>query len=342
MKVLTFGEIMLRLSTPGHERFVQASGFEARFGGGEANVAVALAGFGVDSGFVSSLPSHEIGDAALGSLRRFGVDTRHIGRSAERIGIYYLESGAAQRASKVIYDRVGSAFSLARPEDFDWASILVGASWFHWTGITAALGENLRRMIRDACIEAHARGATVSCDLNYRKKLWTPAEARAGMIPLMDHVDVCIGNEEDAGPCLGIEPERSNAEAGVLHEEEYASLLARMRERFGFRAAAVTMRESESASRNGWSAMLLDDRDCAVPRRSRRYRIDVVDRVGAGDAFAAGLIRGLLYGGSTAEALEFAVAASCLKHSMPGDFLHASVGEVESLLRGGGAGRVQR
>jgi 2-dehydro-3-deoxygluconokinase len=341
MSIVTFGELLLRLSTPANERFVQASSFNAQFGGGEANVAVALAGFGLGSTFVTKVPDHEIGSAAIQALRRFGVSTQHVIRDGDRMGIYFLETGASQRPSKVIYDRRGSAISRLRPEELDWDSILEGVSWFHWTGITAALGANLQVAIAQACLTAKARGIIVSCDLNYRKKLWSTDQARAAMVPLMEHVDVCIANEEDAERCLGVAAERSDVEDSRLDEEAYGSMLIRLKQQFGFQAVAVTLRESFSASRNGWSAMLLDERDCPTPRRSRRYAIDVVDRVGTGDAFAAGLIRGFLVGGSTADALEFAVAASCLKHSIPGDFLHASVGEVEEIMLGG-AGRVQR
>ena len=342
MKVVTFGEIMLRLSTPGYQRFVQASSFDVHFGGGEANVAVALAGFGIESACVTRLPENEIGTAVVQALRRYGVSTDFVLRGGDRVGIYFLETGAGQRPSQVIYDRRGSSFSQLLPEQVHWESILEGTAWFHWTGITAALGENLRAAIRTGCETAKSMGIRVSCDLNYRKKLWSPSEAQAAMIPLMEYVDVCIANEEDAERCLNLRADSSNVEDGLLDEVGYASLLVRMKQELGFDCVAVTLRESHSASRNGWSAMLLDGRDCTSPRRSTRYTVDVIDRVGSGDAFAAGLIRGILAGGSTADALEFAVAASCLKHSIPGDFLHASVGEVENLMNGGGSGRVQR
>lgn len=342
MKVVTFGEIMLRLSTPSNQRFVQGRAFDLHFGGAEANAAVALAGFGVDCVFVTKLPEHELGTAAMQELRRFGVGTQYVLRGGGRLGIYFLETGASQRPSKVIYDRKESSFSLLRPEELDWPAILQGATCLHWTGITAALGSNLQAAILEACTVARSLGITVSCDLNYRKKLWSSGEAQRVMIPLMELVDVCIANEEDAEQCLGLSVQDSRIQEGHLDEAGFSRLLGSMKDVFGFRAVAVTLRESFSASRNGWSAMLLDDRDCPEPFRSTRYSIDVVDRVGSGDAFAAGLIRGWIAGQNTRDALEFAVAASCLKHSIPGDFLHVSPNEIEQLMQGDGSGRVQR
>ncbi len=341
-KVVTFGEIMLRLSTPGFSRFVQSQNFDVTYGGGEANVAVSLANYGFESCFVTKLPEHEIGQAALNHLRRFGVSCEHIVRGGDRLGIYFLETGASQRPSKVVYDRANSAVSKMAKDEVDWKTLFAGADWFHWTGITPALGELARESLVAACMAARKAGVTVSCDLNFRKKLWTESEAQACMQPLMQYVDVCIANEEDAEKSLGLKPAHSDVDSGELHEESYAIVARELKETYGFRAVAITLRESFSASRNGWSALLLDDKDCAVPHRSRRYDIQVVDRVGGGDAFAGGLIYGLTTKDSTRDALEFAVAASCLKQTIPGDFNLVTVGEVEMLIAGSGSGRVER
>lgn len=342
MKVVTFGEIMLRLSTPGFTRFVQAQHFDATYGGGEANVAVALANYGLESYFVTKLPEHEIGQAAVNHLRRFGVSDRFIVRGGERVGIYFLETGASQRASKVIYDRAGSAVTTLGPEEVGWAAVFDGARWFHWTGITPALGERPRRVLVAACEAAKAAGATVSCDLNYRAKLWSVEEARATMRPLMEHVDVCIANEEDAEKSLGMEAGETDVEGAELDETGYFRLAERLKAEYGFDAVAITLRESFSASHNGWSAVLHDAAGCATPQRSRRYDIQIVDRVGGGDSFASGLIAGLLAKDDSRDALEFAVAASCLKQTIPGDFNLVSRAEVEKLAAGGGSGRVER
>ena len=342
MKVVTFGEIMLRLSTPGFSRFVQASSFEVTFGGGEANVAVSLANYGLESYFVTKLPAHEIGQAAVNHLRRFGVRTDFIVRGGDRIGIYFLETGASQRPSKVIYDRAHAAITTLREGEIDWERVLEGASWFHWTGITPALGEGVREELRRALEVARRLGVKVSADLNYRAKLWSVEEAQRVMRSLMEYVDVCIGNEEDAEKSLGIKPQGVDVEAGKLEEAAYRELAQELKRTFGFEAVAITLRESYSASVNGWSALLVDDRDCREGYRSRRYEIQLVDRVGGGDAFAGGLIYGLLTKEDTREALEFAVAASCLKQTIPGDFNLVSVEEVEKLARGTGSGRVER
>lgn len=342
MKVVTLGEIMLRLSTPGFSRFVQTDRYDATFGGGEANVAAALAGFGLEAYFLTKLPAHEIGQAAINHLRRYGVSDRFVVRGGDRVGIYFLETGASQRASKVVYDRAGAAVTTLAPEELDLEAAFEGARWFHFTGITPALGETARRTVRAAAEAARAAGATVSCDLNYRKKLWSVEEARATMRPLMDLVDVCIANEEDAEKCLGLSAGHTDVEGAALDEEGYAALARQLREEFGFETVAITLRESFSASRNGWSAMLHNGTDCAEPVRSTRYDIQIVDRVGGGDSFASGLIYGLLAKPSGREALEFAVAASCLKQTIPGDFNLVSVAEVEALARGGGSGRVER
>ncbi len=341
-KVVTFGEIMLRLSTPGYSRFVQAQQFDATYGGGEANVAVALANYGLESYFVSRLPQHEIGQAAVNQLRRFGVRDDYIVRAGERVGIYFLETGASQRPSKVIYDRAHSAISEIKTGEVDWESVFSGASWFHWTGITPALGKSPRAEVVAACKAAKAAGATVSCDLNFRKKLWSEAEAQATMQPLMEYVDVCIANEEDAEKSLGLKAGHTDVDAAELDEAAYFRVARELKKQYGFSAVAITLRESFSASHNGWSAMLLDEKDCKEPYRSRRYDIQIVDRVGGGDSFASGLIYGLLSKADSREALEFAVAASCLKQTIPGDFNLVSVEEVEKLAKGSGSGRVER
>ncbi|MFT5142598.1 MAG: 2-dehydro-3-deoxygluconokinase [Rhodothermales bacterium] len=342
MKVVTFGEIMLRLSPPGFSRFVQAKSLDVNFGGGEANVAVALAHFGLDAHFVTKLPAHEIGQAAVNSLRGYGVNTQFVVRGGDRVGIYFLETGASQRGSKVIYDRAQSAVTTLRPEELDWEEVFDGARWFHWTGITPALGPQATETLKAAISAARAAGATISCDLNFRKKLWTQEEAQATMRPLMEFVDVCIANEEDAEKCLGITAPSSNVETGHLEEAEYGQVARTLKETFGFDSVAITLRESISASTNGWSAILLDTADCPQPARSIRYEIQLVDRVGGGDAFASGLIAGLLQKGSTRDALEFAVAASCLKQTIPGDVNLVSAEEVDKLIAGGGSGRVDR
>ena len=342
MKVVTFGEIMLRLSTPGFSRFMQADRFDVHYGGGEANVAVSLANFGLQSAFVTRLPENELGQAAVNMLRGHGVDTSHILRGGERIGIYFLETGASQRPSKVIYDRAHSAVSAIDGREVDWDALFRDAGWFHWTGITPALGEPCRQALEMACAAARRAGVTISCDLNYRKKLWSPQEAQQVMQPLMSYVDVCIANEEDAQKSLGLTIFAGDVDKGQLNMEAYAETARTLKKRYGFKTVAITLRESRSASENGWSALLLDNRDCKTPALSRKYTIRLVDRVGGGDAFAAGLIYGLLTREKSREALEFAVAASCLKQTIPGDVNLASAEEVEKLATGGGGGRVER
>jgi len=342
MKVVTFGEIMLRLSTPGFTRFVQSQNLDATFGGGEANVAVSLSNYGLDSYFVTKLPKHEIGQSAVNHLRRFGVHDEYIIRGGDRIGIYFLETGASQRASKVIYDRAGSAVSLMKKDEIDWKKVFQNAKWFHWTGIIPALGKNAQECLSLACEKAKEAGAIISCDLNFRAKMWSEAEAQSVMQPLMKFVDVCIANEEDAEKSLGLKAEKTNVESGKLDEQSYFNVAKKLKEIYGFKTVAITLRESFSASKNGWSALLLDDKDCKMPYRSRRYEIEIVDRVGGGDAFASGLIYGLLTKTNSKDALEFAVAASCLKHSIPGDFNLVSIDEVEKLIKSGGSGRVER
>ncbi len=341
-KVVTMGEIMLRLSTPGYSRFVQSQQFDVNYGGGEANVAVSLANFGLDSYFISKIPKHEIGQSAVNSLRRYGVRTDHIVRGGDRLGIYFLETGASQRASKVIYDRSNAAVTELSKDDLDWNDVFRGAKWFHWTGITPALGTKAQEALKAACEAAKKNGATVSADLNYRAKLWTTKEAQAVMVPMMEYVDVCIANEEDAEKSLGFHAGSTNVESAELDERGYFELAKRLKEKFHFKAVAITLRESFSASRNGWSAVLHDDRDCREPYRSKRYDVQIVDRVGGGDSFSGGLIYGMLNKSNTREALEFAVAASCLKQTIPGDFNFVSADEVEKLAKGSGSGRVDR
>jgi 2-dehydro-3-deoxygluconokinase len=341
-KVITFGEIMLRLSTPGFTRFVQSQSFDATYGGGEANVSVALSNYGMESYFVTKLPKHEIGQSAVNHLRRFGVKDDYIVRGGERVGIYFLETGASQRASKVIYDRANSAVSQIKKGDVDWKKVFEKADWFHWTGITPALGKAAQDCLNEACTTAKENGVTISCDLNFRAKMWTQEEAQSVMKPLMKYVDVCIANEEDAEKSLGLKAEKTNVNAGALDEEGYFNVAKKLKELYNFKAVAITLRESYSASKNGWSALLLDDKDCKAPYRSTRYNIEIVDRVGGGDSFASGLIYGLLAKNNTKDALEFAVAASCLKHSIPGDFNLVSTDEVEKLIKSGGSGRVER
>lgn len=338
-KIVTLGEIMLRLSTPGHSRFVQSDAFDVVYGGGEANVAVSCANYGHDAYFVTKLPTHEIGQAAVNSLRRMGVHTDYITRGGDRVGIYYLESGSAMRPSKVIYDRAHSAIAEATPDDFDFDAIMAGTDWFHWSGITPALSDSAAELTRLACEAAKRHGVMVSVDLNFRKKLWTPEKAQSVMRPLMTYVDVCIGNEEDAERCLGFKPD-ADVEAGQTAAEGYKGIFRNMAEAFGFKYVASTLRESYSASHNGWKGMIYDGREFYV---SRHYDIEpIVDRVGGGDSFSAGIIHGLLTKPSQAEALEFAVAASALKHTIPGDVNMVTAAEVEALVGGDTSGRVQR
>jgi len=341
-KVITFGEIMLRLSTPGFSRFVQAQSFDITFGGGEANVAVSLANYGLESYFLTKLPKHEIGQAAVNHLRRYGVSDKFIIRGGERVGIYFLETGASQRASKVIYDRANSAVSAILKDEVDWENIFKEMDWFHWTGITPALGRNAQEVLIEANKAAKKAGVIISCDLNFRKKMWTEKEAQSVMNPLMEYVDVCIANEEDSEKSLGLKPANTNVSEATLNEEGYFQLAKGLKNKYDFTSVAITLRESFSASRNGWSALLVDDKDCSIPYRSKKYDIQIIDRVGGGDAFTGGLIYGLLSKTDTRQALEFAVAASALKQTIPGDFNLVSIDEVEKLMQGDGSGRVDR
>ena len=339
--VITFGELMLRLAPNGYYRFFQNDQMQATFGGGEANVAVSLANFGLHSTYVTKLPKHAIGQAAVDSLRYFGVDTDEIVRGGDRVGIYFLEKGASQRGSVCIYDRAHSAIQEAKPEDFDWDKIFDGADWFHFTGITPALGANLVEICKQACQAAKARGIKISCDLNYRGKLWTRDQARKAMTELCQYVDVCISNEEDAKDVFGIEAEATDIYGGSLNHEGYKSVAKQLADKFGFEMVAITLRESHSAFDNGWSAMLYNvakNEYCF----SKKYNLHIIDRVGGGDSFGGGLIYSILTGKDTQAAVEFAVASSALKHSIEGDYNMVTVAEVEKLAGGDGSGRIQR
>lgn len=338
-KVVTMGEIMLRLSTPGFQRFAQAESLDVVYGGGEANVAVSLANYGLDAYYVTKLPQNPIGQAAINSLRKFGVNTDFVARGGERIGIYFLETGASMRASNVVYDRAHAAIADATAEDFDFDAIFEGADWFHFTGITPALSEEAAKLTEEALKAAKKHGVTVSVDLNYRKKLWTPEKAKSVMTNLMQYVDVCIGNEEDAEKVLGFKPGETDVTKGELELEGYKDIFKQMQETFNFQYVATTLRESHSASDNGWSAMIYDGNEFYV---SKKYDIRIVDRVGGGDSFSGGLIYGLATGQNFKDALEFAVAASALKHTIPGDVNLVSVDEVMTLVKGDASGRVQR
>ena len=341
-RVVTFGEIMLRLAPPGFERFLQTPQFVATFGGGEANVAVALAALGAPASYVTVLPDkHPVADAAIAELRRCGVDTSYIVRGKGRMGIYYLEAGANQRPSKVVYDRNSSAIALAGPGAIAWDAVFTGAGWFHLTGITPALSASAAELSLEALRQARAAGLTISLDLNYRKNLWKWGKPAAEVMPeLAKLVDIVIANEEDVQTTLGIEAE-VDVHSGKLDLAQYERLTAKVLNAFAnLRAVAITLRESKSASHNGWSACWNDRSEFLV---SRAYEIThIVDRVGAGDSFSGGLIYGLMHLGSPKEALEFATALSCLKHSVPGDFCRVTVEEVNALLKEGGSGRVQR
>lgn len=341
MKVITFGELLLRLAAPGYTKLFQEDNLKATFCGGEANVAVSLSIFGLDSTFVTKLPDNDVGIAAVHSLDYFKVDTSKVVFGPGRMGLYYLEKGASQRPSKVTYDRECSAIAMAKREDFDWNEIFRGVDWFHWTGINPALSDELAAICEDACKVAKAKGITVSCDLNYRGKLWSPDKAQSVMKPLLKYVDVCICNEEDAEKVLGIKSSETDVENGVLSKEGYKRTAETICNAYGCRYVATTLRKSYSASCNGWSAMLYD----AGERKayfSVEYDIQIVDRVGGGDSFAAGIIYALSQKKECQDAVEFAVAASCLKHTIEGDYNRSTVADVEALLKSGGNGRVQR
>lgn len=338
-KIITLGEIMLRLSPVGNDRFIQSETLRVIPGGGEANVAVSLANYGHEAYFVSKLPKHEIGQMAVNALRRYGVDTSFVARGGDRVGLYYAETGASMRPSKVVYDRAHSAIAEAKPEDFDFDAIMEGAQWFHWSGITPAISDNAAELTRLACEAAKRHGVTVSVDLNFRKKLWTSEKAISVMRPLMKYVDVCIGNEEDAQLCLGFKPD-ADVEGGQTDASGYHKIFEQMKQEFGFKYVVSTLRESFSATHNGWKALIYNGEEF---NESRRYDImPIIDRVGGGDSFSGGLIHGLLTKPTQGEALEFAVAASALKHTINGDFNLVTVDEVEALAAGNANGRVQR
>lgn len=338
-KVVTFGEIMLRLAPEGYYRFVQADKYTAVYGGAEANVSVSLANFGINSVFVTKLPNHEIGQAAVNMLRRYGVDTSYIVRGGSRIGIYYMEKGFNKRPSKVIYDRAGSSIAEAASDDFDWEKIFEGADWFHFTGITPALGDNLASICLDACKTAKRKNVTVSCDLNYRQKLWSIEKAGKVMSELCQYVDVLITNEQQARDLFGIKYDYSDVSSEEINKEACIDLARQLTKRFNFSKTAITVRRTLSANENAWSAMLYDG-ICGY--FGNRYMIQIVDRVGGGDAFATGLIYSLLNNYDPQEAINFATAAGCLKHSIEGDFNLVSVDEVKLLASGDTVGNVQR
>lgn len=341
MKTVTFGEIMMRLNPEGYQMFYQAEKFEASYAGGEANVAVSLANYGIESSFVTKLPDNPLGECARNAVRQFGVETKDIVWGGKRLGIYFIEKGASQRPSRVIYDRAGSSIATAKREDFDWAKIFNGAEWFHFTGITPALGGELPQICLDALEYCRANNITVSCDLNYRSKLWTKKEAEEVMSRLVPYVDVLIANEADAADVFGIVGEGSDVESGKLNKEGYVSVAEQLVERFGVKKVAITLRTSLSAFDNLWAGMLYDaaTKTACV---STEYKVHIVDRVGGGDSFGGGLIYALSAGMDTQGAIEFAVAASCLKHSIEHDFNLVKVKDVEALAAGNGTGRVQR
>lgn len=341
-KVITMGEIMLRLSTPNNEKFIQADEFDVNYGGGEANVAVSLANYGHDAEFVTAVPDNEIGECAVAALRKYNVETKHIARCGERLGIYYLESGSSMRPSKVVYDRAHSSISTATEADFNFDEIFEGADWFHFTGITPAVSDATAELTEKALIAAKKHGVKVSVDLNFRKKLWSSEKAQKVMTNFMQYVDVCIGNEEDAEKVLGFKPGNTDVTSGELELGGYVDIFNQMADKFGFQYIVSSLRESHSASDNGWSACIMDGKTRDF-YHSKKYRVTpIVDRVGGGDSFAAGLICGLLDGKDMKAALEFAVAASALKHTIPGDLNLVTRAEVENLAGGDASGRVQR
>lgn len=338
-KVITMGEIMLRLSTPGNQRFIQSDSFDVCYGGGEANVAVSLANYGHEAYFVTKIPNNPIGESAVAALRKFNVNCDYIVKGGDRLGIYYLETGAAMRASTVVYDRANSAIAQANISDFDFDKIFKGAEWFHFTGITPAISNKAAILTEEALKAAKRNNLTVSVDLNYRKKLWSTEQAQVIMTNLMQYVDVCIGNEEDAEKVLGFKPGHTDVTSGELELAGYYDVFKQMIEKFNFKYVVSSLRESYSASDNGWSACIYDGNEFY---HSKKYDIRIVDRVGGGDSFAAGLICGLLDKKSMKDSLEFAVAASALKHTIPGDFNMVTRVEVETLVAGDASGRVQR
>ena len=341
MKVVTFGEIMMRLQTPGHQRYIQAQSFEVEFGGGEANVAASIANYGGNGCFVTKLPNNPIGEACIAQLRKYNICTKNIARGGERVGIYFCEKGASQRASNVVYDRAHSSIATATKADFDWANIFEGADWFHFTGITPALSDETAAICLEACQKAKEMGVKISCDLNFRKKLWTSEKAGKVMGELMKYVDVCIANEEDAEKVFGIHAANTDVTGGQLNDEGYKDVARQLVDRFGCTHVAITLRESISASENDWSALLYDAKEDGF-FKSKKYHMTIVDRVGGGDSFGGGLIYAMLSGYSNQDAIEFAVAASCLKHTIEGDMNLVTLDEVKNLMNGDGSGRVSR
>lgn len=338
-KVVTLGEIMMRLSTPDFKRFVQSDNFDVTYGGGEANVAAALCNYGLNGTFVSKVPNNALGQSAINHLRRYGVDTQFVARGGKRLGIYFLETGASMRASQVIYDRADASIADVDISEFDFDKILEGADWFHTTGITPALSDKAAALTEAALKAAKAKGITTSIDLNYRKKLWTKEKAREVMSRLCQYVDVCIGNEEDADTTLGFTSKGTDVTKGELNLDGYKDVFQQMKEKFGFKYIASTLRESHSASDNGWSALVYDGTEFY---HSKQYEVRIVDRVGSGDSFASGFIYGLVSGMKMKDAAEFGVAASAIKHTIPGDLNHATLSDVLDLVGGDGSGRVQR
>ena len=338
MKVVTFGEIMMRLMPPGYLRIVQADTFETTYAGGEANVAVSLSNYGLDASFVTKVPSHEVGQAAVNSLRKYGVNTQFIKRGGDRLGVYYVEKGASMRPSKVIYDRANSAFALSKCGEYDWNEILKDVAWFHFTGITPALSDSTAELSLEALKACKERGITVSCDLNYRNKLWSKEKAREVMTKLMPYVNVLIANEEDANDVFGIKPQNSDVTKGILNKEDYIDVAKQLKDTFGFKYVAITLRTSISANFNKWAGMLYDGNAYF----SKEYGIDIVDRVGGGDSFGGGLIYSLISKYDCQKAIEFAVAASALKHTIQGDYNQCTVAEVTNLMNGNASGRVIR
>lgn len=338
-KIITFGEIMLKFSPKSYRRILQSTEMDVEYAGAEANVAVSLANYGLQPAFVCKLPDNDLGDSAINALRHYGVNVDSVVRGGERIGIYFVEKGASQRPSKVIYDRKGSAIACADAKDFDWDSIFDGVDWFHFTGITPALSDSLATICLDACRVAKSKGITISCDLNYRKKLWSRDKAEKVMTEICKYVDVCIANEEDAADVFNITAECSDVNSGKIDEQSYATVAKQLQQRFGFKYVAITLRESISASDNNWSAILYDGNTIYI---SHKYAIHLVDRIGGGDSFGGGLIYGMLQYKDAKKALEFAVAASCLKQTIEGDFNLMKVSDVLQLLKGNGSGRIQR
>ncbi len=339
MKIVTFGEIMLRLEPEGYYRFVQVDKMTSTFGGAEANVAISLANFGAESFYVTKLPCHEIGQCAINALRRFGVQTDFIVRGGNRVGIYFNERGASQRPSKCIYDRADSAIALSKKSDFDWNKIFNNADWFHFTGITPALGGELPEICIEACNVAKSKGITISCDLNYRSKLWSKEQAKEVMEKIAPYIDICISNEEDAKDVFGIEANDTDIENGKLNKNGYKTVAQKLADKYGFKKVAITLRTSLNANRNKWAALFYDGKDFFF---SHEYDMFIVDRLGGGDSFAAGLIYSILKNESSQRIVEFASAASCLKHSIEGDFNMVSVEEVERLAHGDSSGRILR